>query len=184
VSLARNPHPETPTLNGTRKLASSTDHDSAHPAGLSQGTVPVDLASWLVAKEIGAEPDTDGTLAAAERACQKLSHGLSRSVSAVGSQALVSRALHVARAEFPFLEGVRAGIPPGACFEGLSERTRDVEAREAARGLVAVLGGLLGLLVKYIGDELTLRMVWEVWPDLPLLALSQPRNSDGQEASS
>jgi hypothetical protein len=152
-------------------------------ASLSQGTVRADLASWLVAKEIGGEADSGGHAAAAERACQKLSAGLSRTVSTTGSQALVSRALHLARAEFPFLEGVTAGLAPGRCYEGLIESTRDVEAAEVATGLVAVLARLLDLLVKYIGEKLTLRMVWEVWPDLPLLALIEPNNSEGQEAS-
>lgn len=182
MSLTPNQPPEEPTSNGTHTLG--PESLAAFPAGLSQGTVHADLASWLIAKELGGEANIAEQPAAAERACQKLSVGLSRTVSAAGAQALVARALHLARPEFAFLGGVRAGLPPGPCYEGLSDSTRDVATTEVARGLLAVLGTLLALLVKYIGEELTLRMVWEVWPDLPLLALSEPRNTDGQEAAS
>ena len=46
------------------------------------------------------------------------------------------------------------------------------------------MGLLLDLLVGFIGEDLTLRLVREAWPDLPLLAPSQPWNSDGQEVVS
>jgi hypothetical protein len=184
VSFTQDPSPDAPTSNGTYAHARNADGGSVHPSGLSGGTVRRDLASWLVANEIGTETSGDAALAAAERVGAKLSHGLSRTISATGSQALVSRALHLAQAEFPFLQGIRAGLAPGMCFEGLTEVARDLAPGEAASGLLAVLRRLLDLLVKYIGEELTLRMVWEVWPDLPLLALSEPRQSDGQEASS
>jgi hypothetical protein len=66
----------------------------------------------------------------------------------------------------------------------LSEHLRDVEAGEAGKGLVAVLGLLLDLLVGFIGEDLTFRLVREVWPDLPLLAPERSSNADGQEAAS
>jgi hypothetical protein len=94
--------PEKPTRNGTKPPASRSAKASAHPGGaLSQGTVHADLATWLLATEMG----SDGRVGAAERACQKLSGGLSRSISPAAAQALVARALHHARAEFPFFEG-------------------------------------------------------------------------------
>jgi hypothetical protein len=143
-----------------------------------------DLASWLLAKETDAAADTPGLAAAAERVCQKLSRRLSRLVSPAGSHAIVSRALHLARVEFPFLEGVRAAGAAEACFEGLDARLHDIEAGAACKGLLAVMGLLLDLLVGFIGEDLTLRLVREAWPDLPLLAPSQPWNSDGQEVVS
>ena len=60
----------------------------------------------------------------------------------------------------------------------------DVEAGEARMGLVAVIGTLLDLLVRFIGADLTLRLVREVRPDLPLREPSRPGISDGQEAAS
>jgi hypothetical protein len=166
-------------------VAGGVDHAARHSAGTSRvSVIHADLASWLLAKEIGAELDACGQAAAAERVCQKLSRRLSRLVSPTGSQAILSRALHLARAEFAFLEGVRVGTPPEACLVGLGGRVSNNDAGEAARGLLAVLGLLLDLLVGFIGGDLTFRLVREVWPDLPLLAPGRSGNPDGQEAAS
>lgn len=126
--------------------------------------------------------DADGLRpsAAAERVCQKLSRRLSRLVSPAGSQAILSRALHLARINFPFLEGVLAGRPPEACLEGLDERLQDVGSSEASAGLHAVLGAMLDLLVGFIGEDLTVRLVREVWPNLPVQEPARP-GSDGRE---
>jgi hypothetical protein len=93
-----------------------------------------------------------------------------------------SRALHLARAEFPFLEGVRAGSE--GYFESLEETVRGIEVATADRALVMVLTSLIDLLVSFIGEELTLRLVGEVWPDVSLLEPIQPGTFDGQEAAS
>lgn len=142
-----------------------------------------DLAGRLLATEIGREPDAPGLPATADRVCQKLSRRLSTLVKPAGSQAILSRALHLARREFSFLEGVHAGTVPEACFEGLGECIREVDAGEAGKGLLAVLGIFLDLLVGFIGEDLTLRLLLEVWPTLPLREPSQPGTSDGQEAA-
>jgi hypothetical protein len=105
-------------------------------------------------------------------------------VSPAGAQAILSRALHLARADFAFLEGVLAGRPPEPCLNGIDERLHDVKAAEASAGLVAVLGAMLDLLVGFIGEDLTARLVREVWPDLPLHEPVRPGNSDGQEVTS
>jgi hypothetical protein len=63
-----------------------------------------------------------------------------------------------------------------ACFGELTERINDVEDVEARKGLVSVLGILLDLLVAFIGEDLTLRLEREVWPDLPLSEPSRPGN--------
>jgi hypothetical protein len=185
LSFASNPDPARPTANGTIRAASAADQDEITLARLSRANVAhADLASWLLAKEIGAEANASDQSAAAERVCQKLSQRLSRLFSPAGSQAILSRALHLARAEFAFFEGVHAGTSPEACLVGLSEHARDLEADDAGKGLVAVLGHLLDLLVGFIGEDLTFRLVREVWPDLPLLAPERSSNADGQEATS
>jgi hypothetical protein len=137
---------------------------SALPALRDVHVTDSDLAAWLLAREIGADVDSPGLfLAAAERVYQKLAPGLSRLVSTVGAQAMLSCALHVAQAQFPFLEGAS----PDVCLHGLAERIQDIDATEAGQGLQAVLGILLDLLVGFIGKDLTLGLVREVWPDLP-----------------
>lgn len=131
------------------------------------GVTDSDLAAWLMARETGADVDSSGQAAAAERVYQKLGPALSRLVSPGGTRVLLARALHVARPEFPFLRGVTAGAPPGRYLSGLSERMPDTDAGEASQGLQAVLGILLDLLFGFIGLDLTVRLAREVWPDLP-----------------
>ena len=145
--------------------AASLDLVDASPSG---GISPyADLAAWLLKRETSGGADSVSPAEGAERACHKLSLRLSRLVSADGSQAIVSRVLHIAGARFAFLEGVRAGTPPGACLQGLAERAQQVQPAEAGRGLHALLSLLLGLLADFIGEELTLRLIRDIWSDLP-----------------
>jgi hypothetical protein len=61
---------------------------------------------------------------------------------------------------------------------------RDVDPAEARRGVEALLGIVLSLLGGFIGDQLTTRLVQEVWPDLPTVEPSHAPGSDGHEADS
>jgi hypothetical protein len=141
------------------------------------------LSDGLLEQETIAEPDPVGPAVAAEHICQKLAPGVSRLVSPAGFQAILSRALHIARAEFPCLKGVRAGIAPATCLEGMSEHVHDIDTGEAVKELLAVLGTLIDLLVRFIGEDLTLRLVREVWPELPPREPVRPEHSDGREAA-
>jgi hypothetical protein len=127
------------------------------------------LAGWLLAREAGPGADSQGLAAATQRVLEKLGPGLSRLATPSGSQALVSRALHVVRASFPFLAGVRAGAAPDNCLQGLSERTIGMDPAEVANGLQALVGVLLDMMVGLIGEDLTVGVVRGAWPDLPAL---------------
>ena len=65
---------------------------------------------------------------------------------------------------------------------GLEETLRDIDTDEARQGLITVLTSLIDLLVGFIGDELTVRLLGDVWPEL-LLNSIQPGKSGGQEAA-
>jgi hypothetical protein len=185
VRFEPSPAPEVPPANGAIPSPGAANHTSTGMRGLSRtAATHTDLATWLLAKETVGETNPPRLADAAERVGQKLSQRLGQSVSAAGSQALVARALHLARAEFPFLEGVSAGATPEECFAGLRKRVLSFEVSEVRTGLVAVLGILLDLLVGFVGAGLTWRMVRDVWPDLPFFELSRSGDSDGQEVTS
>jgi hypothetical protein len=150
-------------VNGTHRASPQAEAPAGHTG----------LAKWLLDRETTAGTGSLGLADATEQVCQKLTSRLARLVSAGGSQALLSRALHVAQPQFPFLMGVRAGLAPGAALERLSEQLAGVDPEQALDGLVAVLDQLFDLLGKFIGDDLTLRLVREVWPDLPAFEPSQ-----------
>lgn len=81
-----------------------------------------------------------------------------------GFRALLSRALALATVEVPWLRAMH--IESDGSFEGLDELQAQVAPEEIAKGLVVLLAQLLGLLVAFIGDDLTLRLACEVWPTL------------------
>ncbi|MGI9149358.1 MAG: hypothetical protein ACR2IK_22885 [Chloroflexota bacterium] len=105
------------------------------------------------------EPD------AAERACQKLLDRLAKLITAQGSQALVSRALHLTRAEFPFLQRLEPGVTGEPFVRGLATSAEGTESGQVHAGLNTLLGTLIGLVALFIGEHLMARLLLEVWPD-------------------
>jgi hypothetical protein len=59
-------------------------------------------------------------------------------------------------------------IKTDGSFEGFDEFGAQVDPDEIFEGRVVLLAQLLGLLVAFIGENLTLRLVREVWPKLSL----------------
>jgi hypothetical protein len=86
-------------------------------------------------------------------------------VGEAGIYSLFDRSLDLARDQFPWLpavDGAPAEAPWARLRASLERQTSDT-AIEASADLVVTLLGLLG---RFIGDDLTLRLVLEVWPDL------------------
>jgi len=101
---------------------------------------------------------------AAGRVWQKLRQHLARSIGPAGFDALLRRALALAKTEFPSLQAIRTEAD--GRLMGLREVVQTAE--ESSSGLAAVLAHFLGLLSTFIGEDLALRLVGEVWPDVPL----------------
>ncbi|MEI7819481.1 MAG: hypothetical protein WCK55_01085 [Verrucomicrobiota bacterium] len=76
------------------------------------------------------------------------------------------RALSLASTEDPSLRPVR--VKADGSLEGLEELQAQGNPAEIAEGSVELVAQLLGLLVAFIGENLTLQMVREVWPKLSL----------------
>jgi len=67
----------------------------------------------------------------------------------------------LAKAQNPGLGGLQ--VKPDGSLDGLREISNGI-APEADG---AVIAEILGLLEVFIGEELTIRLVADVWPDLP-----------------
>jgi hypothetical protein len=117
-----------------------------------------DLARRLIAYEATRGP-SDGAVGAASRACETLRGPLAKFVGVAGFRSLLSRALAIAKSERPSLGPVRVG--PAGSLDGLE----GVEPNQDADAGVVLVGQLLGLLVTFIGEPLTLRLVHDAWPD-------------------
>ena len=118
-----------------------------------------DLARRLLALEsrCGATAPTQANPAL--RVCEKVRLSLVKFVGVDGYRSLVSRALSMARAESPSLKSVQVrsdGTLHG--FEGTTENPDPESTR-------VVLVHLLGLLVTFIGEPLTVGLIRSAWPD-------------------
>ena len=71
----------------------------------------------------------------------------------------------LARAEVPALQAVQ--LQPDGSLEGLDALAADA-SNGGTEAAVAITAHLLGLLVTFIGEPLTLRLVREAWPDASL----------------
>jgi hypothetical protein len=126
------------------------------------------LARWLVTTETGAAEGPQAGPVAAERVFDKLSQRLAQLITPVGSEALLRRAAHLSRAEFPFLDGVQGAPNTDALIDRLRETAATVEPGEAYAGYVVLLATLVALLESFIGKDLTVRILRNVWPELPM----------------
>ncbi len=123
-----------------------------------------DLAQRLLAAE--AVNRSEGAHAhGAVRVCEKLRISLSRIAGAEGFTSLLRRALVLARAEAPALSNIN--VKPDGSLEGLESLAADTSCDETAAGL-AITAHLLGLLVTFIGQPLTIRLLREAWPHASL----------------
>ncbi len=73
--------------------------------------------------------------------------------------------LALARTDVPSLS--RVSVNPDCSMEGLEALAAD-DADGGVKAGTAITAHLLGLLVTFIGEPLTLRLVREAWPDVPL----------------
>lgn len=131
-----------------------------------------DLAQRLIAAEQGAVRDTAGGNRAGFRVCEKLRAPLCTFAGVAGFRSLLSRALALAKAEAPLLAGVLINA------DGSFQYSPELEARwttpEAAKAGTTLADQLLGLLITFIGEALTLRLVQDVWPQT---ALKDPKSA-------
>jgi hypothetical protein len=138
-----------------------------------------DLSQGLIVYETRGNKSSETKTAAACRVGEKLRHHLATLMGNDGFHALLSRALALANAEVPWLRAVQ--VKAGS-FEGLDELEGQVDQEEIAVGCVVLLAQLLGLLGTLIGEGLTLRLVREAWPKLPLNDLDFRRGDKNEKA--
>jgi len=123
-----------------------------------------DLAERLIAYEMPGNGSSETKIPGARLAIDKLRPHLAKLMGNTGFSALLSRALALSIADAPWLGAVHVKID--GALDGFEELGPQVDSDEVFGGCVGLLSHLLGLLVAFIGEELTLRLVREVWPEL------------------
>jgi hypothetical protein len=125
-----------------------------------------EFAERLITHEMGGSETSETKISATWLVSEKLRPRLAIFMGAVGFQALLFRALMLANAEVPWLRAVH--VKADGSLEGPNELGTQVSPDEILEGCVVLLAQLLGLLVAFIGEDLTLRLLREVWPKKPL----------------
>lgn len=139
------------------------------------------FAEQLMAHEMTAHPSRGMTPAPAFLVCERLHPTLATLLGTVGFSALLGRALALASAEVPWLRGVQLEAD-GSCAE-----PQDIKvlggAAEVSRGSTILLAHLLGLLVSFIGEELSVRLMRDIWPSLPSDVLARGKGTEDEKSS-
>jgi hypothetical protein len=115
------------------------------------------MTQHLLAYEAGAGNSAGTNTPPAFRVAEKLRRPLSTLLGAAAFRALLARALALAKARVPGLGGLQ--VKPDGALEGLI----DDRTPEAGAPVIAQLLSLLGL---FIGEDITLRLVVDIWPEL------------------
>ena len=121
------------------------------------------LALRLLAVEAAGQSADQSQVQAATRVCEKLRISLTRLAGADGFATLMRRALVLARGEVSSLHSVQ--LRTDGSLEGLEESARS-DGEGGGDAAIAILAHLLGLLVTFVGESITLRLVREAWPTL------------------
>ena len=127
-----------------------------------------DLAQRLLTYEADesntSEPAGSATLCVYE----KLRRSLGELAGVASFQSLAARALTLAKSEDPSLGSVRVAVDGN--LEGMStiKPTINAEKDRIYDGGVALISRLLGLLLIFLGEALTMNLIRDVWPDAAL----------------
>src|SRR5665213_1699176 len=119
-----------------------------------------DFAERLIACETKGNKSSETKTAAVFLVGEKMRLHLTALMRNVGFRALLSRALALATTEAPWLRAVH--VKADGSLGGLDELRGQVGPEKIAEGSVVLLARVLGLLVAFIGGNLTLRLVREM----------------------
>ena len=134
---------------------------------MSRASAPMrELATRLIAHETESKTSSNTKAPAAFPVIAKLRPELANLMGQTGFSTLVSRALALAKAEVPWTGKVQA--QPDGALQGLEELAKQVGPDDFFEGSVVVLALLLELLATFIGEKLTLQLLSEIWPELPV----------------
>jgi hypothetical protein len=129
-----------------------------------------DLVQCLLTYEAIADKASEPTEAMTLRVYEKLRQSLGVFAGAAGFHSLASRALTLSRSEAPGLSAAR--ISEDGSLQGLAEFRPKINIDNGRAGQdqagdegVILIARLLGLLLVFLGETLTLRLLRDAWPD-------------------
>ena len=121
------------------------------------------LAQRLLTYEDVAGKNSGTTESTAFRVCAKLRQPLMTLAGVAGFRSLLSRAVTLARSEAPSFSAVQ--VAADGSLQDLDELAPQIDKVLAGEGGAILIAQLIGLLLTFIGEGLTLRLVQDVWPE-------------------
>jgi hypothetical protein len=123
------------------------------------------LALKVLAQRAGPAAGAEALAAAAHRAYDDLVRVSAPLIGQVGIDALTGRALHLAQREYPWLARTREPEHAQGPFAQVMVCLERQDPQVATEGAGAVFATLTGLLLTFIGEPLTARLLRKAWPD-------------------
>jgi hypothetical protein len=171
--------PATPKMRDLAELvlvheaAEKREPSPPHPSGTGESTAAAEApASTRAPVE---RPGLGDSMPLGVAVFERLSPQLANLMGNGGAQALLARALAMARSEVPAL--ARVHIDADGFLTGWDELAAVQDLTQTAEANVVLVAHLLSLLVAFIGEPLTLRLIREAWPDRAFPELnSAPEN--------
>ena len=137
-----------------------------------------DLALRLFAREAKRSRGPAALAGGMEASCRRLHARLDPLIGGGGFRALLARALHLATKEFPWLDAVSVEEHPACELKGLREAVKGLDAQSVGDAFRLVLANVIWLLVTFIGEDIALGLVREVWPEIETGAVVSASNED------
>lgn len=120
------------------------------------------FAERLIGYEARLNPATQDGIPTVLPVIEKLRSVLTTFIGRVGYRALIFRSLVLSRQEVPWL--CDAEVTADGSLGNFAELAASQDSDAAIHGCEVLLTHLLGLLVAFIGELLTLRLVHGLWP--------------------
>ena len=126
-----------------------------------------DAAQQVVAKRAGPSASAAALAVAARRTYEEFAREAAPLIGQRGVEALISRAVHLARREHPWLgsDGAASDPPEDDTFAHVARSLEQAETGAATEASGVVFGLSAGLLATLIGDRLTASLLYKAWPD-------------------
>lgn len=134
------------------------------------------FAARLTAHETSKPKSSETETPAAFQTFERLRPHLAELVGTSGYRSLLSRALALSNDEVRWLRAVH--VKADGSLEKMGDLQARLDPKEFIEGAEVLLAQLLGLLATFIGEILTLRLVRDIWPEVPL------KDSDFDEGGS
>lgn len=121
------------------------------------------VAMSVLTRRAGPGADVATVAATASAAYDDLAGVLVPLIGQLGLDAITTRALHLAQREYPPVPA--GGTDQDGAFTQVSLWLKQQDAGMATDAAAAMLSTLGGLLITFIGEPLTMRLLRKGWPD-------------------